>query len=272
MSLVDLDKLKEYEDCLSSLREIEELLKDNPEDEEMLLLANDAREQLPRLTAALDFRATDIVIDERAAGMRVEGNNSFTGDSVMVLPYDAGSAINGSNIYEVLFDNTTWYSCVVVQKLSARSGEGRVKFRVHIIGYNIEEIVLVDNLRAWQAPEGQLLASKQQCHAVHCSGWFQPCVIDRLTPHGTVIVTFTNTDLKEGRVVELPPCYLRTGRVYRTLIKKNMLSEEERKERTQQASQRKRDRQGFTKQKKVDVVEQNRSDWNGLMDVLSGAA
>lgn len=268
---VDQERLREYEDCQKSLHEIEELLQENPEDEDTLELASDARSQLQRLAAALDAPAAHFIVDDKAVGCRVEGSNPMNAEAKhMVLPYDPSSRIDASLVYEVLFDNTAWYSCVVLQKLSPRTSEGRVKFRVHLLGYNIEEVVVVDCLRLWQAPEGPSLASKMQCHAVHCSGWWYPCVVDRLTPHGTIIVTFEQADLKEGRVVELPPSYLRVGRFYRTLIKKHTLTEEEKRERAAQAALRKRDRQGMVKQRKVDVAQQNQSDWKGLQAALLG--
>jgi hypothetical protein len=267
--------LGEYQQLAEALKEANALLEASPDDEDTIAIAEEIRQQLAPKAAALNNSETVIPTPNVA---------------VRLLPLDPASATPGSNQprvfvttsaapYQVLYDKTVWYSCVVLSAVQPASPIDRMKFKVGILGYPVTEVVFSEELRPWQRQD-EILASGVACHAIcPSSGLFRSCVVDRITPHNTVFVTFQKQaecgaeEVGPEGAVEVPLSHLRLGKVYKELKKKAppvALSAEELQQRKREAAVRKRERDGQKRQQKADVCAQNSSEWKDLLKGVGG--
>ena len=252
----------EYQQLAEALREAVALQEANPDDEDTLAIAEEIRQQLCPKAAALNNSETVVV----TGGVQsVVGADPGGGPPRKVCLYPAAAP------YQVLYDNSAWYSCVVLSSISPPSAIDRIKYKVWILGYNVTEVVFSEQLRPWRRQE-EPVASNLACHAIHASGWFKPCIVDRVTPHNTVFVTFADTPAGDSSspVAEVPLSHVRLGKFYRELKKKVIATEDELKQRKIEAAARKRERDGQKRQQQADVCAQNSTGWKDLLKDVTG--
>lgn len=254
--------LRSFTEYRQALAEAKELLALTPDDAETQTYVDEIAEALTGLAKQLN--ETDDIQLEKMQHVR-EHRCAQTGDIV-------SRTIAGHATYEVLFDDTTWYSCAVLDVVPAASPVERQQYRVAILGYPDVEVVDREALRLWKPPS-EVIAAKKMCHAL-CDkeeGRFKPCVVDRVSPNGTVVVTFSDGSTSAGTSTEIPISHIRTGKVYRSLMKRNKdISDEERKAKN---AARKRERNDQRKQMMSDLAAQDSSDWQHLLDsVTAGSA
>lgn len=171
--------------------------------------------------------------------------------------------------FEIFYDKREWLPCVILEVLPPASGnpvEDAIrlsKLTVGVLGYNaIVEDVESTQLRVLDA--SSLMSSLQngvQCHGVHpTSHRFEPCVVQRLTLGGGVMVTFEGS--AEGATeVELPLSHIHLGKVYKELRRTLTLTDAEKAERRQEMLKRKRERQAVVKEVEATRVTQSAATW-----------
>jgi hypothetical protein len=253
--------LKSYTEYSQALTEAKELLALTPDDTETQAYIEEISEALCGLATQLND-SDGIQLDDQP-GLIKEHRNADTGDV-------SSRTLGGRASHEVLFDGLVWYTCAVLAVVPPPSPLERQQYKVAILGYPNIEVVSREMLRRWQPPV-ESVAAKVKCHAL-CDaddGQFRPCVVDRVSPNGTVVVTFSEGNAS-GASAELPLTHIRMGKVYRALMKRNKeLSDEERKARN---AARKRERNDQRKQLMTDQVAQDSSDWQHLLDTVTAGS
>ncbi|CCW64439.1 unnamed protein product [Phytomonas sp. EM1] len=304
------------EDMLSNYKELqkglsETLAMQSEDDEEVEALIHEFEEQLQVLAAALNDGET---IEVTPNLHKVELPNG-AGNIILYPPPTAKSDGEGGSEnqeatsspgaslqcapYEIFYDDREWYPCVITEVVPPARAIDRVRYRAHVLGYPVEDVVFSESLRSWRATTiGAQLRSGAACHAIHpTSGVYKPANVVRLTLDGTVIVSFAKEnsaekgeaaettapthlpDASEGeeneskdRVeVEIPLSHVHVGHFYPVLRKRPQLTEEEREARRVENAQRKRNRIQLEKQLKMDRIAQDANDWKAMMGDLMGA-
>lgn len=254
--------LKSHEEYRQALAEAKELLLLTPDDVETLTYVEEISDTLKALTKQLND-SDDVQLDNRPGAVK-EHRSGATGELVSrTLTTDRAS-------WEVLFDGLVWYTCAVLERVTASSEFERHQYKVAILGYPDVETVSREALRPWQPPV-EVIAAKLKCHAI-CEkeeGQYRPCIVDRVSPSGTVVVSFIEGAASAG-TVEVPLTHLRTGKVYRALVKRNRdMTDEERKAKN---AARKRERNDQRKVMMSDIAAQDSSDWQHLLDTVSAGS
>jgi hypothetical protein len=253
--------LKSYDEYRQALAEAKELLLLTPEDTETLTYVEEISDTLASLTTQLND--SDNVQLDNGPGRVKEHRSAVTGDIVSRTLADRAA-------FEVLFDGLVWYPCAVLERLPASSNVERHQYKVAIMGYPDVEIVHREALRPWQPPV-EVIAAKLKCHAI-CEkeeGQYRPCIVDRVSPNGTAVVTFIDGSAGAG-TAEVPLTHLRTGKVYRALVKRNKdMTDEERKAKN---AARKRERNDQRKVMMSDIAAQDSSDWQHLLDTVTAGS
>ncbi|CUG84606.1 Hypothetical protein, putative [Bodo saltans] len=302
--------LKSHEEYRQALAEAKELLLLTPDDVETLTYVEEISDTLKALTKQLND-SDDVQLDNRPGAVK-EHRSGATGELVSrTLTTDRAS-------WEVLFDGLVWYTCAVLERVTASSEFERHQYKVAILGYPDVETVSREALRPWQPPV-EVIAAKLKCHAIcenvvrvrhhikvailgypdvetvsrealrpwqppveviaaklkcHAicekeEGQYRPCIVDRVSPSGTVVVSFIEGAASAG-TVEVPLTHLRTGKVYRALVKRNRdMTDEERKAKN---AARKRERNDQRKVMMSDIAAQDSSDWQHLLDTVSAGS
>ncbi|EAN83537.1 hypothetical protein C3747_167g34 [Trypanosoma cruzi] len=265
--------LEEYKGLQANLEEALELKQSNQADYEVDALIEEIKEELRAAVASLN--AMEEI--EQTPGL----TKTFGPDDKPVICYAESAP------YEVHFDNMAWYSCVITDIVSPETSLDRIRYKVWILGYNVEEEVFSEQLRLWQpqTAEGEgALRSGVICHAIDPqSGKFRSAKVERLTLDNTVIVAFdavadetetetaAATSAASGNVTapfikEVPLSHVRVGRFYEELRKRPLLTPEERAKRRAENLERKRMRMQAKRQLEADVAAQNANDWQRLVD------
>nr|CCC94117.1 conserved hypothetical protein [Trypanosoma congolense IL3000] len=275
--------LEEYYGLLANLEEALELKQNNRTDEEVDGLIDEAKAELRTVVGSLN--ASEVIEVTEGVTKAVDSD----GNAVVLY----GSVAP----YEVHFDNVAWYSCVIVDIIKPETPLDRIRYKAWILGYNVEEEVYSDALRAWQpqTTEGEsTLRSGVACHAISPrTGKFVPAKVVRLTLSDTVIVTFNtsvektteaseeneasalNKPASESNAAtndelatvteEIPLSHVRAGRFYAQLRKRPVLTPEERALRRAQNTERKRVRLEAKRQLEANLASQNANDWQRLV-------
>ncbi|KEG14002.1 hypothetical protein DQ04_00671050 [Trypanosoma grayi] len=264
--------LEEYKGLQANLEEALELKQSNQADDEVDAIIEEIKAELrgavESLNAVEDIEPTPDL------------TKALDADGKPVICYQEAAP------YEVHFDDVTWYSCVITEALQPETPLDRIRYKAWILGYNVEEEVHSEQLRAWQPPpaEGEgSLRSGVVCHAIDPhTGKFRPSKVERLTLANTVIVAFeaaskesdettAQTDAAAGAaaaaaVEEVPLSHVRVGRFYEKLRKRPSLTPEERSKRRAENLERKRMRLQAKRQLEADVAAQSANDWQRLVN------
>lgn len=190
-------------------------------------------------------------------------------NSNTIVVYPASGNVNANCSFEVHYDEREWLPCVILEARPHDAQEEGLKeeeqmtalwrLTVGIIGYNvILENAVATQLRPFDAAALlEVLQSGLHCHAVHPHRYgYEPCVVQRLTVSGSVLVSFPNEKAaalqgadahqtsKEGGTltVEVPLCHVRVQRVHKELRPTRHLSAEEKRERRLNATRQRRER------------------------------
>eukprot|EP00744_Colponema_vietnamica_P023126 GILI01033379.1.p1 GENE.GILI01033379.1~~GILI01033379.1.p1 ORF type:complete len:288 (-),score=41.87 GILI01033379.1:53-868(-) len=245
------EQLEEWSSVQKGLEEALVLLETTPDDENMELCA-DFETQLADCVAALNA-------SEKSLNIAPTPNTKFVrlADQQTVCLYAEAAP------YQVHFDGKKWYSCVITNIKEPADKLDRVKYCVWILGYNIEEVVLAEELRRWQLDLPEPILSGQPCYAIHpASGVFRNAKVDKITPKNTVVVkmepkasgppTLSATEGPAGaehptEEVEVPISHMLNGKWYPQLRKIEKLTAAAKKAVVQERKAKKREREQETK-------------------------
>ncbi|KAG8347382.1 hypothetical protein TRVL_01788 [Trypanosoma vivax] len=259
--------LDEYKGLLSNLEEALELKRANQTDEEVDELIEETKAELRTVVASLN-KSEDIEVTPELVKTVLQ-------DSSVVIHYPSAAP------YEIYYDNSIWYSCVITEMVPPESPLERIRFKAWILGYNIEEEVYSEQLRVWQPQPAEGVAALRSgvaCHAINPhTGRYQAAKVERLTLNNTVMVAFEEVTDKDGvttgdgtapptTVEEVPLSHVRVGRFYQQLRKKTVLTPEARAERRAENIERKRMRQELKRKQEAILASQNANDWQRLVN------
>lgn len=273
-----------YEDCLRQYQKFREAMAMTKPDPELATFYIQALEGAVRCAAqlhALLYVTTGVDFRLRKEGdpfYRAPSEGAENSNTVVVYPPPGRLTLNTP--FEVHYDNREWLPCVLLQvkpygaspatdpssaQQEDEAEEERVaglwRCTVGILGYNvILEEVSAALLRPYDAAAAlKALESGLRASAVHPDHYgFAPCVVQRLTLSGTVMVQFDGTT---GSSVEVPLCHVRLGRVHKELRPTRQLSAEEKRERREQAARQKR-------QRAIARVEEGAKEWTSALNDL----
>eukprot|EP00658_Telonema_sp_P-2_P067513 TRINITY_DN56420_c0_g1_i1.p1 TRINITY_DN56420_c0_g1~~TRINITY_DN56420_c0_g1_i1.p1 ORF type:complete len:206 (-),score=39.43 TRINITY_DN56420_c0_g1_i1:390-1007(-) len=179
-----------------------------------------------------------------------------------------------------------WYSCVLLAVLEPKGPIERTKYRVWIIGYNVEEVVFSEDVRKWSTPDVSLFIPGAPCFAIDSSqsgqGLFYDATLEKVTPLGTVFVKFAHlqppaatldsspasSPAAEPVLTEVPVTHILLGKYHRELRRRIQLTKEQKVQLVGDRKAKKREREEEKKQLKVDKVEQKAVEFQNFMDEM----
>eukprot|EP00796_Vickermania_ingenoplastis_P008787 gene8787-6174_t len=261
-----------YLGCVNDYLGFLEVMRMSKGDPTLAQYYEDGYQNATRCAAQLNSflcRTPDVVLylrDEEDAGpadetlppgaAEVEASNAW-----IVFPASPGAMTVCP--FEVHYDGREWIPCVILEVVPASTATGLSPEEVAIsawtctvgvLGYNaILTDIPATSLRPFDTEAAvSALEVGLRCHAVHPrQRCFAPCVVQRLTLEGTVVVRFDKikkladakeSDGGESDEAELPLSHVRVGRVHKELRRLKKLTPEEKRQMREDLMRRKEER------------------------------
>lgn len=269
-------QVEEWAEVTKALEEAMELLEANDDDiDDNLAMVEEFETHLGDCVARLNASERDVgIVPTAAEGLKFVQTAAPAASPTSPLTASPAAGSSSSTVcimphaapYQVLFDGKRWYSCVIVATVPPANALERTRYRVWILGYNVEEVVLAEALRPWRLDLPEPIAAGQKVFAVHTTaGRFVEAEVDKLTPKNTVIVKYTpatapavtdSTNAEapaevseaEAEVLEVPLSHVLNGKWYPQLRRIAQLSAADKRARARERKVKKKEKDAERRQ------------------------
>ena len=297
--------LSEWEEYKTAHTEALDLVELNPDDDDVTAMVDELRETLIGVVGALNAFDKKYLpflsqptpnIDMRT---RAKPLPPTIHDPSRVVTAEPAADPNITCLFphaaplQVYFDRAAltaagdvgrWYSCVILAVVEPKGPIDRTKYRVWILGYNVEEVVYSEDLRKWVPNDASLFTPGAPCFAIDSSvagqGLFYDALLDKVTPLGTVFVKFLHLQPppptsspdaappSETVLTEIPVTHIQLGKFHRELRRRLQLTDEQKARLLGERKAKKREREEERKQIRDEKVGQKAADFQNFMEEM----